>query len=61
MLHSIADIERQTDLSKTTIYALLRSGALESVKVGTRRLVTSEQLARFVESLTAAGEHGDAA
>lgn len=42
------------------IYALLASGELESVKDGGRRLVITESLLIYIESLkTAVGDHAD--
>lgn len=41
-------------LSRRTIYELIRSGHLRTVKVGTRRLVPVAALGEYVESLDGA-------
>lgn len=42
---------RETGLSRTKVYELIRTGELPSVKVGTRRLVRSADLHGFVADL----------
>ena len=51
LLHTVPEAAERTGLGRTTIYALLSSGRLGSVKVGTRRLIPAAELERFVESL----------
>ena len=51
LLHTVPEAAERTGLGRTTIYALLSSGRLGSVKVGARRLIPAAELERFVESL----------
>ncbi|WP_278262733.1 helix-turn-helix domain-containing protein [Nocardia sp. AG03] len=36
-------------ISRATLYVLIRDGAVRSVKVGGRRLISSDAIAEFVE------------
>lgn len=38
-------------LGRTSIYAAIRSGRLESVRIGSARRIPADALERFVESL----------
>ena len=49
---SIADSAKALSVGRTSIYALMRSGQLETRKMGRRRLITAESLRRL------AGEQG---
>lgn len=40
-------------VGRTTLFALLRSGALRSISIGKRRLIAASEIERFVESLSA--------
>jgi excisionase family DNA binding protein len=53
LLHSVADVCAATDLGRTTIFGLIASGELESVRVGTRRLIPATALEQFVANLRA--------
>ena len=46
---TVKEAVRLTGIPRTTIYELIRDGALESFKVGRRRLITVESLQRFVD------------
>ena len=48
---------RQLSCGKTTLFALIRDGSIETVKVGSRRRVIADSLRRYVEELRTAGEH----
>ena len=50
------DVARRLQLGRTTVYDLIRSGRLRSVKVGACRRVTPAALAEFVTQLSAEGE-----
>lgn len=39
------------DISRTTVYALLASGELDSVKIGRSRRIPTEALAAYVDRL----------
>ena len=55
LLYDIEDVEDRTSLGRSTIYALMASGRLESVKVGARRLVPADSLEDFVRALREEG------
>jgi len=38
-------------ISRTSIYALIKSGRLRSVKIGCRRIVLTDDLKKFAENL----------
>lgn len=45
----------QIRAGRTTVYALMREGAVASVKVGRLRRIPSTEVARYVESLELGG------
>lgn len=47
---SISQTALALSLGRTSIYALINEGRLETLKVGRRRLVKTESLRHFVES-----------
>lgn len=47
---TIRDAGRLLSLGRTSVYELLESGVLSSFRVGRRRLVTYESIARLVAS-----------
>jgi excisionase family DNA binding protein len=49
LLVSIPDAATALSLGRTSIYELMRSGQLETRKMGRRRLITAESLRRLVE------------
>jgi len=51
LLHPIPEAVYLTGIGRSKFYELLESGAIESVKVGSRRLVPHDALVRFAESL----------
>lgn len=50
-LLSVADLEKRFGVCHATIYALIKSGQLESSKIGKRRVFTKNQIAAFESSL----------
>jgi len=57
MTHRLLDMTaliEATNLSRSTLYHLISTGEIESIKVGSRRLIPAESLDRFIESLKAA-------
>jgi hypothetical protein len=52
--YKISEVTRMIKASRATVYRLLNSGALESVKSRSGRFVTHSQLLTFVERLKAA-------
>lgn len=49
LLVSIPDAAKALSLGRTSIYELMRSGQLETRKMGRRRLITAESLRRLVD------------
>ncbi len=56
LMYAVTDAVVTTSLGRTTIYQKIRSGELETVKVGNRRLITAESLHAFVDRLKAGAE-----
>jgi excisionase family DNA binding protein len=52
-LHSVEGVMNRLNVGKTQVYGLLGSGALRSVKVGRRRLVSEAALVDFINRLEA--------
>jgi excisionase family DNA binding protein len=50
LLVSITDAAKALSLGRTSIYELIRTGELESRKMGRRRLITAASLRLFVEA-----------
>lgn len=46
---SIAQAGDALSVSRTTIYKLMDSGQIRSLKIGDRRVIPSEEIRRFVE------------
>lgn len=51
LLLDVRTVARRLGVGRSTVYALISSGELGSVKIGARRLVTESQLADFVARL----------
>ncbi len=51
LLHSVDEVMMLTGLGRSVVYEKLKSGEIESVKVGARRLIPHDAAVRFVESL----------
>ena len=54
--YSIAEAQRASSLSRSTLYKLMRSGELESTKVHGRRVIPAAALHRLIS-----GGHSDQA
>jgi excisionase family DNA binding protein len=52
VLCSVADAARMLGIGKTKTYSLIDDGQLETVSIGTRRLVKVASIARLVEAAT---------
>lgn len=48
LVHSISETARIIGLSRSTLYALFKSGKLGHVKIGKRRLVERDEIKRFL-------------
>lgn len=51
-MYTVADVMRLTQLGKSKVYDLLRSGQLRSVKIGACRRIPADALREFVASLS---------
>ena len=49
LLVSIPDAASALSVGRTTVYELMRSGQLDTRKMGRRRLITAESLRRLVD------------
>jgi excisionase family DNA binding protein len=54
LLNSVQQVCARTGLGRSSIYELMQSGQLTSVRVGRRRLVPESALADFLDRLTKA-------
>jgi len=57
-LHDIESVMERLKLGRSTVFAVLASGQLRSVKVGRRRLVSEAALVQFIEKLDAGSDVG---
>ena len=46
---SVSDAAKALGLGRTSIYALIKDGRLETIKLGSRRLIMTESIRRLVE------------
>lgn len=53
---SINEVSTRLGISKSLVYALINSGALKSSHIGSRHIVTANQLARFEAAVDAGGQ-----
>jgi excisionase family DNA binding protein len=51
LLYRVEEAVEASGISRSTLYKLMASGALESVKVGRSRLIPHEALAAFIGDL----------
>jgi excisionase family DNA binding protein len=51
-LIGVPEIQERLALTEREVWRLLANGTLASVKLGRRRLVRSDELDRFIDSLT---------
>ena len=57
-LNSIKEIVARSGLSRSTIYEEMDSGRLQSVKVGSRRLIPESAFVDFIDNLIGASTQG---
>lgn len=55
LLHTIPDAQEQLGIGRSTVYELIASGVIATVKIGRRTLIAHDELQRYVRSLTKAG------
>jgi excisionase family DNA binding protein len=58
-LNSVETIMERLCVGRSTVYQLLGSGKLRSVKVGKRRLIPESAVVDFIENLDAGAADGD--
>jgi excisionase family DNA binding protein len=58
LAYSIGQASTRTGLSRTTIYALIKSGKIEARKSGRRTLILSDALDAFLSQLARRGQGG---
>jgi excisionase family DNA binding protein len=56
VLLSAIDAERYLSISRTTLYALIKTGDLQTVTIGRRRFVSQDQLNKFVSAASESSE-----
>lgn len=54
LLLSLNDAAKSIGVCRATFYSLLDQGLIESVKIGTRRLIVQDSLVAYVKSLQTA-------
>ncbi len=54
LAYSVEEAGQMIGISRRTIYELIRSGQLVSIKIGSRRLVRHVDLERYLDSVSAA-------
>lgn len=57
LLCSVVEAGRLLSISRSRIYELMNEGAIESVKLGKRRLVTTSSIDSFAQSLSDLSSH----
>ena len=53
LLHTIPGALDQLGIGRSTLYELMASGAIQTVKIGSRTLIAHDELVRYVDSLKA--------
>ncbi|WP_024801032.1 helix-turn-helix domain-containing protein [Nocardia sp. BMG51109] len=59
-LHSIPAALERLDIGRSTLYELMNSGVLRSVKVGSRRLIPEAAIVEFIDGLSSASDANSA-
>ncbi len=56
LLYSVEDAIEATQLGRTTLFNLMASGEIPSVKIGRRRMIPAQALRDYVAGLVAAAQ-----
>ncbi len=51
-INTIVETATRLRVSRTTVYELIRSGDLKSIRIGGRRMITDSQINKYIEQLT---------
>ncbi|WP_460359033.1 helix-turn-helix domain-containing protein [Mycobacterium sp. ZZG] len=52
-LHDLNEVQQRLNVGRSTVFALITSGELRSVKIRNRRLVSESALVEFIDRLEA--------
>ena len=55
-LNDLKAVQQRLNVGRSTVFALVASGELRSVKIGRRRLVPETALVEFIENLSSGGD-----
>jgi excisionase family DNA binding protein len=53
LLYPIPDAQAQLGIGRSTVYELIAKGDLQTVKIGSRTLISHDELVRYVDRLKA--------
>ena len=56
-LHSIQAASTRLSLGRSTVYNLINKGELKTVNIGTRRLIKSTEIDRYIQDLEQRNHH----
>ena len=56
-LHSIQAASTRLSLGRSTLYTLINKGELKTINIGTRRLISSTEIDRFIQNLEQRNYH----
>jgi excisionase family DNA binding protein len=56
LLYPIPDAQAQLGIGRSTVYELIAKGDLQTVKIGSRTLISHDELVRYARSLTKAND-----
>ena len=59
LLHPTAEGAALIGVGRSTLYELIKSGEIKTVKIGRRTLIPHDELVRFVSTLTGGAASGD--
>jgi excisionase family DNA binding protein len=54
--YSVDEAVEASGIGRTTLYELMRSGELESIKVGRRRIILAEDIRAYLDSQRASAQ-----
>ena len=60
LLLTVPESAKLLNISRVTVFKLLRSGRLASLKIGAKRMIPRQELDRFIERETATKDSAEA-